>query len=61
MAKIKKKINSNLLRISTTHGDTYTDTSRAEILTVIAHKLLDIEKIQIDIEELQAELIILDT
>lgn len=61
MAKIKTKINSNLLRIATTHGDTLLDKTRAEILTKIAHKQLDKERIQLDIKELEEEIEILNS
>ena len=60
MAVIKTKINSNLLRKATTHGDTLDDVTRSEILTNIAHKQLDKEQIQVDIDELEEEIEILD-
>ena len=60
MAVVKTKISSNLLKIATTHGDTIIERARAEILTKIAHKQLDKERIQVDIEELEVEIEILD-
>lgn len=60
MAVIKTKINVNLLRKATTHGDTLSDVTRSEILTAIAHKQLDKDRLQVDIEELEEEIEILD-
>jgi hypothetical protein len=60
MAKIKTKVNSDLLRVATTQDDVTSDVTRAEIQTKIAHKQLDKERIQLDIEELEEEIEILD-
>jgi hypothetical protein len=61
MAKIKTKINPNLLGIATTHDDTFSKETRAELQTRLAHKRLDKERLQLEIEEIETDIEMLDT
>ncbi len=60
MSKTKRKKDSNTLEITDDLGSRKYEKSRAEINTAIAHKLLDISHIQIEVAELQVELDLLN-
>lgn len=61
MSKIKTKKDIDTLEIIDDLGSRKYEKSRAEINTAIAHKRLDISYIQIEVDELQAELGILNS
>ncbi|KKL92719.1 hypothetical protein LCGC14_1881880 [marine sediment metagenome] len=56
MAKVKTRIGPNLLRISTTHGDTETDITKTELQTQLDHKRLDKQRVQLEIKEIEADI-----
>lgn len=60
MATKKEKVDTETLKITTTPDEIVNTTSRAEIQTKIDHLELDKQKIQLEINELEADILILN-